>query len=88
MAQLGTKKKPLIVRVQSQAQAHYVMQQCAEHGWQVIVGIEPDKPEMLTDLERALHHPIPTHVDKTGRNDPCPCSSGKKYKKCCGQTKA
>ncbi|MGE5429529.1 MAG: YchJ family protein [Syntrophomonadaceae bacterium] len=23
--------------------------------------------------------------DKTGRNDPCPCGSGKKYKKCCGQ---
>jgi serine-type anaerobic sulfatase-maturating enzyme len=22
---------------------------------------------------------------KTGRNDPCPCSSGKKYKKCCGR---
>jgi len=22
--------------------------------------------------------------DKIGRNDPCPCSSGKKYKKCCG----
>lgn len=21
----------------------------------------------------------------TGRNDPCPCGSGKKYKKCCGQ---
>lgn len=21
---------------------------------------------------------------KTGRNDPCPCRSGKKYKKCCG----
>ena len=20
----------------------------------------------------------------TGRNDPCPCGSGKKYKKCCG----
>jgi len=20
---------------------------------------------------------------KTGRNDPCPCGSGKKYKKCC-----
>jgi len=20
-----------------------------------------------------------------GRNDPCPCGSGKKYKKCCGQ---
>ena len=23
--------------------------------------------------------------DKVGRNDPCPCGSGKKYKKCCGQ---
>jgi preprotein translocase subunit SecA len=22
--------------------------------------------------------------NKTGRNDPCPCGSGKKYKKCCG----
>ena len=24
---------------------------------------------------------------KTGRNDPCPCGSGKKYKKCCGRSK-
>ncbi len=23
---------------------------------------------------------------KVGRNDPCPCGSGKKYKKCCGAT--
>ncbi len=23
---------------------------------------------------------------KVGRNDPCPCGSGKKYKKCCGKT--
>jgi hypothetical protein len=27
-----------------------------------------------------FHRPSP----KTGRNDPCPCGSGKKYKKCCG----
>lgn len=26
----------------------------------------------------------PVHVRKIGRNDPCPCGSGKKYKKCCG----
>ena len=25
---------------------------------------------------------------KVGRNDPCPCGSGKKYKKCCGQNEA
>ena len=24
-------------------------------------------------------------VKKVGRNDPCPCGSGKKYKKCCGK---
>jgi preprotein translocase subunit SecA len=23
--------------------------------------------------------------DKVGRNDPCPCGSGKKYKQCCGK---
>jgi yecA family protein len=26
----------------------------------------------------------PRSVEKIGRNDPCPCGSGKKYKKCCG----
>jgi SEC-C motif domain protein len=26
----------------------------------------------------------PIRVEKVGRNEPCPCGSGKKYKKCCG----
>jgi SEC-C motif domain protein len=26
----------------------------------------------------------PRQVDKVGRNEPCPCGSGKKFKKCCG----
>jgi preprotein translocase subunit SecA len=25
---------------------------------------------------------------KVGRNDPCPCGSGRKYKKCCGRKAA
>jgi len=29
------------------------------------------------------HSKAPSHP-KAGRNDPCPCGSGKKYKKCCG----
>lgn len=29
----------------------------------------------------------PEHHDKIGRNDPCPCGSGKKYKVCCGKDK-
>ncbi|MHC4939643.1 MAG: SEC-C metal-binding domain-containing protein [Planctomycetota bacterium] len=28
--------------------------------------------------------PIRRETPKVGRNDPCPCGSGKKYKKCCG----
>ena len=29
-----------------------------------------------------------TAAEKVGRNDPCPCGSGKKYKKCCGRADA
>lgn len=33
------------------------------------------------------HHnaPFVRATPKVGRNDPCPCQSGKKYKKCCGK---
>lgn len=34
-----------------------------------------------------LRKPAPREVDKIGRNSDCPCGSGKKYKKCCGQPK-
>jgi preprotein translocase subunit SecA len=29
--------------------------------------------------------PVKREGRKIGRNDPCPCGSGKKYKKCCGR---
>ena len=32
--------------------------------------------------------PIVNAEPKVGRNDPCPCGSGKKYKKCHGQNAA
>jgi SWIM/SEC-C metal-binding protein len=57
-----------------------------EKGWKYIIGLEPDKPEDITDLEILLNTPETVSVEKkVGRNDPCPCGSGKKYKKCCGQ---
>ncbi len=34
-------------------------------------------------LRNNLGFPIERDRVKTGRNDPCPCNSGKKYKKCC-----
>jgi preprotein translocase subunit SecA len=40
-------------------------------------------------MDQALEQPAPSQpkrraVKKVGRNDPCPCGSGKKYKKCHG----
>jgi len=85
MAKLGTKEKPIIVRVASEEMGLYVAQQCAEHGWHYIVGMEPDKPEDISDLENALNPREPFHAIKVGRNEPCPCGSGRKYKQCCGK---
>ena len=84
MAKLGTKKKPAVVRVQNDKRAGEVVAVFEKHGWHFILGLEPDKPEDISDLEKLLHPPKPVQADKIGRNDPCPCGSGKKYKKCCG----
>ena len=35
--------------------------------------------------EKAAPAPKGSNGKKVGRNDPCPCGSGKKYKKCCGK---
>ena len=32
-----------------------------------------------------MNEPYQREMKKIGRNDPCPCGSGKKYKKCCGR---
>jgi hypothetical protein len=54
MAQLGSKQRPAIVRVQTEARAQEVASIFAEYGWQFILGIEPDKPENISDLKRLL----------------------------------
>jgi hypothetical protein len=46
-----------------------------EHNYQYTHHYEP-----APDLQ-----PIRREGPKIGRNDPCPCDSGKKYKKCCGK---
>ena len=47
--------------------------------------LEGDKEKNTSD-ERKEKTSITgqTKREKVGRNDPCPCGSGKKYKKCCG----
>ena len=51
---------------------------------------EETKPQMVTQAptsERLIQHgPYKRTTPKIGRNDKCPCGSGKKYKNCCGRT--
>ena len=58
-----------------QPKQHHERSRFRRHGgrWYYVDGEVP-KPE-------TRRHEGP----KVGRNDPCPCGSGKKYKKCCGR---
>jgi preprotein translocase subunit SecA len=40
-----------------------------------------EQPEVPPEFQVTFRRNLP----KVGRNDDCPCGSGKKYKKCCGQ---
>ncbi|WP_205729202.1 UPF0149 family protein [Ferrimonas aestuarii] len=51
-------------------------QECVNQGWQ-----SPTAPEdVIEPAQQATHS-----VVKAGRNDPCPCGSGQKFKRCCGR---
>ena len=41
-------------------------------------------PEAQESEAPKIAMPVVRDAPKVGRNDPCPCGSGKKYKKCCG----
>ena len=43
------------------------------------------KPIQGTTGNNAPQAPVKRESSKVGRNDPCPCGSGKKYKDCCGK---
>ncbi|OYO76143.1 hypothetical protein CG709_16065 [Lachnotalea glycerini] len=49
--------------------------------WEVL--LTPEKRKELYKTQKASGTIVKGH--KVGRNDPCPCGSGKKYKKCCGK---
>ena len=40
---------------------------------------------VFDDISAPKPEPIAITSDKVGRNEPCPCGSGKKYKNCCGK---
>ena len=85
-AKLGTEKNPAIVRVQTKKRMKEVTSLFEKNNWKFTIGLEPDKPEDISDLEILLNPPKTVVAEtKIGRNDPCSCGSGKKYKKCCGK---
>jgi SWIM/SEC-C metal-binding protein len=85
-AKIGTEKKPAVVSVQTEERLQEVATIFEENGWKYTIKLEPDKPEDIIDLERLLNPPKPKIAEKkVGRNEPCPCGSGNKYKKCCGR---
>ena len=46
---------------------------------------EVAKPTATNSGKEEKKRPVTRQADKVGRNDECPCGSGKKYKQCCGQ---
>ncbi len=47
--------------------------------------VEVAKPVSTPDDKTLVKKPVVNKGAKIGRNDPCPCGSGLKYKKCCGR---
>ncbi len=44
-----------------------------------------DGPEDEDDLRPKITIPVRRELPKVGRNEPCPCGSGRKFKQCCGR---
>ena len=72
--------------------AHIPLRDAAQPPRQAPVQRKPDMNQMQTSrTDLVTNGPdqkskMPVHVEKTvGRNDPCPCGSGKKYKNCHGK---
>lgn len=69
--------------------ARYKLQGVAQQHHEVSLFVKEDGAWYFKDGRVLASGPTekPTPVvntNKTGRNDPCPCGSGKKFKKCCG----
>ena len=50
MARLGSKGHPAVIRTQTEERAQLLFETCTARGWDVIVGVEPDMPEDITDM--------------------------------------
>lgn len=82
---LGTKKRPAQLTVQSDERKSEIESILKENNWFADITVDSDVSENLNDLNFLKDNQvISVTAPKAGRNDPCPCGSGKKFKKCCG----
>ncbi|MCP4603540.1 MAG: hypothetical protein GY847_23980 [Proteobacteria bacterium] len=83
---LGTQKRPAELSVQTEARRDEIEKVCEKNGWVCEIKIDADVPEDTADFDILLNPITPAKAaPSVGRNEPCPCGSGKKYKKCCGR---
>jgi SWIM/SEC-C metal-binding protein len=82
---LGTRKAPAQISVQTEAREQELAAVFAENGWACVIEVNSEEDENIRDLESLQEKQIrAVSTKKANRNDPCPCGSGQKYKKCCG----
>jgi SWIM/SEC-C metal-binding protein len=82
---LGSKGLPAEISVQTEARQSEVEALLADNKWTGNVVVNADESENIKDLEFLQGNVVVSVSSKNiGRNDPCSCDSGKKYKKCCG----
>ena len=85
-AKLGTEKNPAVVNVKTKKRMKEVERIFKKNDWICKIELDRNKPEDINDLDILMNPPKTRIVgNKVGRNEPCPCGSGKKYKKCCSQ---
>ena len=62
------------LNLEGQLTAHHEISEFNKYEgqWKFVTGVRPTQKPVVKE-------------NKVGRNDPCPCGSGKKYKKCCGK---
>ncbi len=68
--------------------AHYTVKDVPQHHHEKATFAKNDGEWFFIDGEIVGHEPERRETPKIGRNDPCTCGSGRKYKKCCGAIKA
>lgn len=89
-------KKILIKMKLKEEIKHLVFEEVKElpeiHLWDIYEMLANYRPKLMENKEGKVQENLfdyefehPIHNTKIGRNEPCPCDSGKKYKKCCGK---